>query len=129
MRQGAAGLTSLLLLAACAGGPSPLDSVSQPAPAQEMAGRWVIAAPNAPTCGMAFSGAPGATSGRVAPEGGCPDRFFMSRSWVMDGNALVIADEESNTLATLAFANGRFEGQSAAGTPIQISRPAPPAGR
>lgn len=87
-----------------------------------MAGRWIVAAPNAPPCGMAFTGGPGAPSGKVAPEGGCPDRFFMSRNWAMDGNTLTIADAESDALATLTFAGGKFEGKSVAGTPITLSR-------
>ena len=45
-----------------------------------MAGRWILAAPNAPTCGINFSGAPGVQQGTLLPEGGCPEKFYLSRS-------------------------------------------------
>ena len=130
MRGGgiAGGLLSLLLLGGCAGGSSPFgQSTAAAVPEFAMEGRWIAAAPNAPTCGVSFTGAPGATSGKVTPDGGCPDKFYMSRTWSMDGNAMVIADAENNMLATLAFANGHFEGQSAAGLAITLTRPPAPA--
>jgi hypothetical protein len=127
MRGGdiAGGFLSLLLLGGCAGGSNPFTdagSTATAAPEFTRPGRWMLSAPNAPSCGMSFTGAPGATTGKVTPDGGCPDKFFTSRNWAMDGTAMVITDAESNNLATLSFANGRFEGQSAAGTPISLSR-------
>jgi hypothetical protein len=88
-----------------------------------MPGRWILAAPNAPTCGMNFTGA---RSGKVSPEGGCPGNFYLSRTWALEQDALVIKDEGDNTLARLPNAGGRFEGQSAAGLSVTLSRPAAP---
>ena len=66
-----------------------------------MAGRWILTAPNAPSCGMNFAGAPGAREGTVSPEGGCPGKFFLSRRWALEQDALVINDDENNPLARL----------------------------
>lgn len=87
-----------------------------------MAGRWILAAPNAPVCGMNFAGAPGARDGTVSPEGGCPGKFFMSRRWTLEQGALVINDEDNQPLANFSNAGGRFEGQSTAGFPVTLSR-------
>jgi hypothetical protein len=96
--------------AAPAGGPASMN------------GRWLLSAPNAPACGVTFNGADGAREGKIAPEGGCPGKFFMSRNWSLDQNVLAINDHENNLLAKLTFANGRFEGQSAAGVPVTLAR-------
>lgn len=93
-----------------------------------MSGRWLLAAPNAPSCGMNFSGGPGAREGRLAPEGGCPGRFFMSRRWSFGSSGLSIVDDDGQTLATLSYANGRFEGQAAGGLPVTLTPPALPPG-
>jgi hypothetical protein len=87
-----------------------------------MAGRWILAAPNAPTCGMNFAGAPGAQSGSIVPEGGCPGNFFTSRRWTLDQGTLMISDDENQPLASLSFAGGRFEGQATAGMAVTLSR-------
>ena len=87
-----------------------------------MAGRWILAAPNAPVCGMNFAGSPGARDGTVSPEGGCPGKFFMSRRWTLEQGALVINDEANQPLANFSNAGGHFEGQSAAGFPVTLSR-------
>ena len=76
MVRAAGSILIALLLAGCAGGGSLGGSA---APDTGMAGRWILAAPNAPICGINFAGAPGARDGAVAPEGGCPEKFFMSR--------------------------------------------------
>jgi len=113
-----------LLLAGCATGPSAGVSPVEGG----MTGRWMLTAPNAPSCGMNFSGAPGTREGRVAPEGGCPGRFFMSRRWSLAAGGLTILDDGSEPLATLSYANGRYEGQAAGGTPVTLTPPAPPPG-
>jgi hypothetical protein len=87
-----------------------------------MPGRWTLAAPNAPSCGLEFGGVPGARSGTVAPDGGCPDNFYKSRRWTMEGGALTITDEENEALAQLKPAGTRFEGQSTAGVPVSLAR-------
>jgi Protease inhibitor Inh len=87
-----------------------------------MAGRWILAAPNAPTCGINFNGASGVQEGTLVPEGGCPERFFLIRTWALSQNMLLLRDDSGQPLAQLAFANGVFSGISAAGTPLTLSR-------
>ncbi len=87
-----------------------------------MPGRWMLAAPNAPACGMNFTAKPGANEGRVAPEGGCPERFFTSRRWMLQQSTLTISDDDNGQLAQLNFAGGRFEGKSGTGTPLTLER-------
>jgi len=122
--RGARGTLFALLLAGCAS--NPLGAVTS-APEIGMAGRWILAAPNAPVCGMNFAGPPGAREGNVSPEGGCPEKFFMSRRWTLEQGALAIKDEDNQPLATLNSTGGGFEGQSTAGTPVTLSRQATPA--
>jgi len=110
-----------LLLAGCAGGGS-LGGSAALAPDSGMAGRWMLAAPNAPVCGMNFADSPGAREGSVSPEGGCPEKFYLSRRWNLDHGALTINDQNNQPLAKLSYAEGRFEGQSTAGTPVTLSR-------
>lgn len=111
-----------LTLAGCASGPALLsDSVSSSA-GFAMPGRWMLAAPNAPACGMNFTAKPGANEGSVAPEGGCPERFFTSRRWALQQSTLTISDDDNNQLAQLNFAGDRFEGKSNTGTPLTLQR-------
>jgi hypothetical protein len=116
----AAAAVSALALTACAGFLGDQDTASQTP--DSMAGRWILAAPNAPACGMNFSGAAGAHEGSVVPEGGCPDKFYTSRRWTLDQNALVIKDDNDEPLAQLKFSGGHFDGQSTAGTPVTLTR-------
>ena len=123
MTRRATALFLALMLAGCAGGGLTTGG-SSPATAElGMPGRWILAAPGAPTCGMNFSGA---RNGKVSPEGGCPGNFYLSRTWALENDALVIKDEGDNTLARLPNAGGRFEGPSAAGLSVTLSRPAAP---
>jgi Protease inhibitor Inh len=121
--RAAAGFLIALLLADCGGG---LFGESVPSSAiptgDDMAGRWFLAAPDAPPCGMNFGGAPGAQQGTVSPDGGCPGKFFTSRRWTLEQGALVIADHENKPLAHLNFSGGRFEGQANAGMAVTLSR-------
>ena len=87
-----------------------------------MTGRWILSAPNAPPCGLEFGGAAGARAGSVAPDGGCPGNFYMSRRWAIEGGVLTIAGQESQPLAQLKVVGTRFEGQSSAGMPVTLSR-------
>ncbi len=89
------------------------------APDTAMAGRWILAAPGAPTCGMNFTGG---RAGKVSPEGGCPGNFYLSRTWALDQDTLVIVDDDNNTLARLPSTNGRYEGQSVAGLSVTLTR-------
>jgi len=105
--------------------PTPAAAPPAPAaPAINMAGRWLLASPDGRLCGMNFTAAPGATQGRIAPEGGCPGNFFTSRQWELDQGALVIYDHKEQTLARLAASTppGRFEGTAASGIAVNLSR-------
>jgi len=108
-------------LAGCAGGQSLLSDAPAPAP-DSMNGRWVLSAPNAPSCTMTFAGTTGALSGTIVPDGGCPERFYLSRRWSIGADGVTIADENMAALATLTFSGGRFGGTSAAGTPVTLTR-------
>ena len=88
----------------------------------DMPGRWFLAAPNGPPCGMNFGGAPGAQQGTITPDGGCPGKFFTSRHWTLDRGALVINDNDNQPLAHFTFADGRFEGQATAGMTVTLAR-------
>jgi hypothetical protein len=111
----------VLTLAGCAGGQSLLSAGSTPAPG-DMSGRWVLTAPNAPSCAMTFAGDAGALTGTISPDGGCPERFFLSRHWSIGENGLTISDGEMKPLGTLTFSGDRFSGNSAAGTPVTLTR-------
>jgi hypothetical protein len=87
-----------------------------------LTGRWILSAPNAPSCGLEFRGGPGARSGNVSPDGGCPGNFYTSRHWAMESGALTISNNENEPLAQFKVDGGRFEGQSASGTPVALSR-------
>jgi hypothetical protein len=87
-----------------------------------MAGRWMLSTPNAPSCGLNFSGAAGARDGGVSPEGGCPAGFYKSRRWALDQSALTITDDDGEPLAQLNFAAGKFDGRSTGGTALTLAR-------
>jgi hypothetical protein len=124
------GVLIALLLGGCAGGQSLTTgggAANAQAPETGMAGRWMLTAPNAPMCGMNFTGGAGAKIGKVSPEGGCPGNFYLSRTWALEQDTLVINDDDNNALARLPNAGGRFEGKSVAGLPVTLARPpAPP---
>ena len=118
----AGGLVVALLAAGCSGQRLSLTESGDAAPERaDMPGRWILAAPHAPSCGMNFAGASGAQNGRIVPEGGCPGRFYMSRRWTLEQGALLIADQENNALARLSYTEGRFGGQSTDGIPVSLS--------
>jgi hypothetical protein len=112
----------MLSLAACAGTGGLLPGVEEkpPAPKVDMAGRWLVITPSAPSCGMIFGA--GTDSGTIKPEGGRPGDFFTSRHWALEQDDLVIRDHNSEPLAQLKFSGGRFEGKSAKGLQVTIAR-------
>lgn len=117
--------STFLLLAGCAGGQVALTDTPTPSPQTApagMPGRWFLIAPNAPPCGVSLSGAPGAQEGRIAPEGGCPGRFFLSRRWSLNGDTLTISDEDGQALGTLKRADGQFDGEAVTGMKITLAR-------
>lgn len=116
-----------MTLAGCAGGSSLLDGAEEKPVAAAtldlgMEGRWILAAPNAPTCGLTFAGPPGATEGRVTPDGGCPERFFLARRWRLADGALTVVDDDGGALGAFRAAGDRFAGKSSTETPLTLSR-------
>jgi hypothetical protein len=85
-------------------------------------GRWILAVPDAPTCGMLFESAADGLKGIVTPDGGCPGRFYTSRQWQLSQGQLTIIDRDSQSLAQLSFASGQFKGQSSDGMPVTLRR-------
>ena len=108
-----------LMLAGCAAEPFPAQA---PAPSAGMPGRWILSAPNAPSCGMEFEGEPGASQGAIQPDGGCPGNFFMSRQWALAQDTLTIATRDNEPLAQLKSSGGQFTGQSSTGMPVTLGR-------
>ncbi len=60
------------------------------------------------TFGAANAQAP---DGTIAPEGGCPGKFFTSRKWTYDQGGLIMRDHTGQPLAQLTGAGGRFDGR------------------
>ena len=127
----AGGLVIVLMLAGCAGEQLSLgESAAPPAPQVDMAGRWRLAVPNSPSCGMHFGGGPGINTGAIQPEGGCPGKFFTARNWqIAKDGQLTINDYQLNPLAELQLADGVFSGKTNAGQAVTLTRfPSPPPG-
>jgi len=116
--RAAIGVLVVLTLSGCAGE----RSFGPPTADASMAGRWVLSAPNAPSCGLEFGGEPGARAGKVAADGGCPGNFYMSRRWAIEGGVLTITSSENQPLAQLKVVGPNFEGQSTSGTPLKLAR-------
>ena len=111
-----------LALQGCAGGQVPSGSSAPQPTDNSLPGRWLLTMPNAPPCGLEFDGAPGARSGKVAPDGGCPGNFYTSRRWAMEGGTLTVSNELNESLAQFKLAGQQFEGQSVAGIPLGLAR-------
>lgn len=118
-------------LAGCGGGSSLVSGATEKPEAATavsltadmgMEGRWILAAPNFPSCGLTFTGPPAATEGRVTPDGGCPERFFLARRWRLADGALTVVDADGGSLGAFRAAGARFEGKSGAETPLTLSR-------
>src|SRR5262249_31530761 len=74
----------------------------EPKPQYAMAGRWMLSSPNRGQCYVNFTGAPKATEGTVAPEGGCPGRFFTGRKWTLgEEGKIKIEDHNGQELVML----------------------------
>ncbi|MFN3657841.1 MAG: AprI/Inh family metalloprotease inhibitor [Pseudolabrys sp.] len=127
--RAAAPFLSALILAGCAGGQYALTD-KPPAGYDNggMNGRWMLAAPNAPPCGMTFAAAASGSEGGVTPDGGCPGRLFLSRRWTLGGNGLTIVGPNGEELAVLKPAEGRYEGKSTGGLSVTLTRAASPPG-
>jgi Protease inhibitor Inh len=88
----------------------------------EMAGRWTLASPGRGQCAMIFGAPAQAAEGSIAPEGGCPGKFFTSRKWTYEQTGLVIRDHNGEPLAQLSMAGNNFGGQAASGEAITLAR-------
>ena len=124
-------LLTMLLLAGCSGVGVGLPGFGSPStpPAEEpaapisMAGRWVLGSPGRGQCVMTFAAAaPNALEGAIAPQGGCPGKFFTSRKWSMQHGELVMRDHTGKPLAQLSGEGGQFEGKAANGEPVTLTR-------
>jgi hypothetical protein len=89
----------------------------------DMTGRWLFTSPGRGQCHMTF-GAPSASTaameGTIAPEGGCPGKFFTSRKWTFEQGSLVMRDHNGKVLAQLSDTDGRFDGKAASGEPVTL---------
>jgi hypothetical protein len=122
----------LVALAGCGGGgidwpgsraaPEPAAQTGAPG-AVKLAGRWVFSSPGHGQCPMTFgaAGAAGA-EGTIAPEGGCPGKFFTSRKWTYDQAGLTLRDHKGQVLAQLSSEGAGFQGKATSGEPVALSR-------
>jgi hypothetical protein len=88
-----------------------------------MAGRWLLSSPGQGQCHMNFgAAADNASQGTIAPEGGCPGKFFTSRKWSFEQSGLVIRDHNGKALAYLSGGAAQFTGKAATGEAITLLR-------
>lgn len=72
---------------------------------------------------MTFAGLAGGKDGTIAPEGGCPGKFFTSRKWAFERNAVIIRNHAGEFLAQLAVTEPtRLVGQTATGEQVTLTR-------
>jgi len=93
-----------------------------PPPPVDLTGKWKLALGGGGACVMTLAVTSGAVEGSVAPAGGCPGNFFMSRKWTFEHDKLVIRDHKGEVLSELSFAGGRFEGKSGNGAAVTLAR-------
>lgn len=105
------------------GGPSEPELARPAQPPVNMTGRWQLAQPGRGQCNMTFRAGAEGSDGTIAPEGGCPGKFFTSRRWAYDSSGLTIQDHNSQPLAQLSNdGSGRFNGKAATGEAITLTR-------
>ena len=93
------------------------------APPVSLAGRWQLSSPSRGQCNMTFGASgPTAADGTIAPEGGCPGKFYMSRKWTYDQAGLTLRDHNGQPLAQLAGEGGNFQGKATSGEPVALMR-------
>lgn len=142
--KAAAALFALAALSACSGTslfsgqpdqpPPSAPAAAAPAPALtpppvDLAGRWQLSAASGGSCFMNFAVAANtpaqeeaAPQGTIAPEGGCPGGFFMSRKWTFEHGALIVRDFKGRSLAQLSYVGAHFEGHDSTGSALTLSK-------
>jgi hypothetical protein len=127
-------ILTLLALGGCSGdrvgfdfgGSSAAPEAAQPQPGSapvNMAGRWLLSSPGRGQCNMTFGSAgPTSSDGTIAPEGGCPGKFYMSRKWSYDGSGIAVHDHTGKVLAQLSGEGSPFNGKATTGEPVTLSR-------
>ena len=68
------------------------------------------------------SAAPTAIEGTIAPEGGCPGKFYMSRKWAYEQGAIMMRDHNGQPLAQLSSEGPGYQGKATSGEPAALSR-------
>ena len=117
-----------LTVAGCSGiswpGSGSAPEAAQPAaPPVSLAGRWMLSSPGRGQCHMTFGSAgPNAVEGTIAPEGGCPGRFYMSRKWTVEGGNVVMRDHTGQPLAQLSYDGAAYQGKATSGDPVALMR-------
>ena len=91
-------------------------------PPIDLAGKWKLSVAGSGSCLMTLTANPGASDGKIAPAGGCPDNFFTSRKWTYQSDKLTIRDFKGQALAELSFADGQFADKTSR-DPITLARP------
>jgi hypothetical protein len=98
-------------------------------PPVDLAGKWQLAAAAGGACVMNFADAPKTPAtadaipqGTIAPEAGCPGRFFTSRKWTFEQGKLVISDFKGRPLAQLSYLGAHFEGSDKNGGALTLSK-------
>ena len=123
-------LVALLALMGCSGagldwtGSSSAPVAAPPAaPPVNMSGRWLFSSPGRGQCHMTFgSASPTAIEGTIAPEGGCPGKFYMSRKWAYEQGAITMRDHNSQPLGQLSYEGSQFSGKATSGEPVTLLR-------
>ena len=103
------------------GASAPEPAAPSPPPVN-IAGLWVLDSPGRGQCRITFGAAPNAVEGTVAPQGGCPGKFYMSRKWAFEGGNLIMRDHNGQPLAQLAQEGGNFQGKATSGEPVTLMR-------
>jgi hypothetical protein len=122
-------LVQALTLAACSidmpgsSSTTPAQPAQTGAPPVSLAGRWQLSSPGRGQCNMTLgASAPAAVDGTIAPEGGCPGKFYMSRKWTYDQTGLTLRDHNGQPLGQLSGEGGSFQGKATSGEPLALMR-------
>jgi hypothetical protein len=120
---------SMLALAGCSGerfelpgsNTGPAAAAPSPAPVN-LSGAWMFNQPGRGQCRMTFGSAPNASEGTIAPQGGCPGKFYMSRKWTYEGGSVVMRDHNGQPLAQLSGDGAQFNGKATSGEAVTLMR-------